>query len=267
MGGRSLHARFFATPDDLARAFSHSPELRACFDNNPTLPEAYTVLGMDMIERQVFGTALEGENIRSDVAQTSVSFSDHRVRICGSSDSGIRQELERRLVDQLALEGLAHLMTEHSRRGLLEQEGAMLKVRLQLLESRGAGVRSALEDDRVAEQTELSRLRAQLEENTQQLTGTGTSADTLGRELEDLHAVLSQPQEHLFVTRRRMRLDRMNIVQAENDPEAGTELEFLIARVPGNPPRMCAFTLARFPRAELLPAALLFEAAARELAL
>jgi hypothetical protein len=46
--------------------------------------------------------------------------------------------------------------------------------------------------------------------------------------------------------------------------QGGTEFEFLLGKVPGNvPPEMRAFTLARFPRAELLSQDRLVSDAAR----
>ena len=58
----------------------------------------------------------------------------------------------------------------------------------------------------------------------------------------------------------------MNIVVPDGDTQMSTELEFPVARVPGTvPAEMRAFTLARFPRAELLPTSRLFADAARHM--
>ena len=135
---------FFATADDIPLAFSRAPDLRAYFEQNPGLPEAFAVLGMEMAERKVLGMALEGEIVRRDVEQTTVRFGDYRVRICGRSEDDLKAEIERRLVDQLALEGLARIVADQSRRKELEQARALLKSRLQMLERKGAGMRGAL---------------------------------------------------------------------------------------------------------------------------
>jgi hypothetical protein len=60
-----------------------------------------------------------------------------------------------------------------------------------------------------------------------------------------------------------MRLDRMNVVVEGNDAQAGENFEFHIARIPTTPPRMRAFSLVRFARADMLPAKSMLEEAAR----
>jgi hypothetical protein len=53
------------------------------------------------------------------------------------------------------------------------------------------------------------------------------------------------------------------VVLPETSSEAATDIVFQIGRLPTNPPRMRAFTLVSFRRAELLPASSLSERAAR----
>lgn len=256
---------FFANPDELVRAFSRSRDLQTYFEREPAAQEAYAVLSMEMVERQVLGVAMEGEVIHRDVPQTTVSFGDYRVRICGRSEADLRQEIKRRIVDQLALEGLARAAADQSRRDMLEQERALLTTRLRLLERQGTGMRAALGGDAVVEPVELARLQAQLEENTRNLNEVGVRAEVLDRNLERLCEVLNDPAEHFYVTSKRLRLDPMNIVLSANSPQAGVEIEFGMARIPENPPQTRAFALVRFPRAELLSSGFLLEEAARRL--
>lgn len=253
---------FFATVDDLARAFSSSPELRAHFDQNPADREACALLGMEITEHQVFGAALEGETIRREVLQTTVSFGDYHTRICGRTEPEVRAEIERRIVDELALEGLACTAAEESRRTVLEQKRALLKARLQLLKRHGTGFHSALGGAAV-EQPELARLESQIEENARNLTVLGGGAGLLDRELELIRAVLAAPAEHLRAATKPLCLDRMNIVLSEHNAQAGTQFEFPVVSIPGDPPHMRAFTLVRFPRAGLLPAGRLLDEAVR----
>lgn len=252
---------FFATADDLVRAFSRSTDLRAHFDRDPAAQEAHAVLGMEMIERRILGMAMQGETVQRDVAQTTVSFGDHKARICGRSEAELRTEIERRMLDQLALEGLARAAADQSQRAALEQERALLKVRFKLLERQGAGMRAALGGEAVG-QSELARLQSQLEENSQGLRSLGEGSQLLESELERLREVLADPGQYFYVTSKRLRLDGMNVV-LEDNAQGGTEFEFLVARVPGDTPQMRAFALVRFPRAGLLPAGRLGDEAAR----
>src|ERR1700761_3336696 len=104
----SLRA-FFATPADIADTFGRSTEVRAFFERHPEADDVQATLGMALFERHVLGVALEGDALRQDVVQTTLSFSDHRVTICGSTEAALRTEIMRHFIDQMALEGLARL--------------------------------------------------------------------------------------------------------------------------------------------------------------
>ena len=81
-----IHA-FFAAPDEVAHVLSRSMELHAWFENRPLARETYAVLGMAMNERRGFGVQQHGDEVHSDVAQTTLSFDDHQVRVCGETES------------------------------------------------------------------------------------------------------------------------------------------------------------------------------------
>ena len=255
-----VHA-YFAAPDEVAATLSRSADLRAWFDSNGDLPEAYAVLGMELTERHILGARQEGGNLRRDVPQTTLSFSDHQVRICGRNDADLRSEIVARLLDQLALEGLARTAEDKSRRSALEKERALLRTRLQLLERQGRGIRSVIGGDVAQDLAELERLAAQVDENARNLASLGLREDALDRELEHVRDVFAHPERHLSVSTRRLRLDRMNVVVEGEGAQEGEELAFRIARMPTLPPRMRAFSLIRFARRDLLPAKNVFEEA------
>ncbi|RKR38617.1 hypothetical protein [Paraburkholderia sp. BL17N1] len=252
----------FATPDDLAQAFSRSEELRAFFEENADSAEAYAVLGMAMNERHVLGVALEGDSIRRDVPQTTLCFSDHRVRICSGSEASLRGEIARRMVDQLALEGFASLAG--NRRDLLRQSRALIEERVALLERQGTGMRAVVGAPSVTESDELGRLQTLMQENSQALAKLRVPAQQSEIELECVCNVFSKPSDHFYVQSRHVRVDAMNVVHPEGS-EAGQEIEFHFARIPGNPAVVRAFVLVRFPRRELLPGGLHIDAAMRAL--
>jgi hypothetical protein len=251
---------FFATRDDLAHAFSRSETLRAYFERQADLTEAYAVLGMAMTERHILGVAMEGNSVRHDVPQTTLCFSDHRIRICSDSDASLRAEIARRMVDQLALEGLASLTARQ--RDLVRQSRALIKERVALLERQGTGLRAVVGAPLITESAELDRLQAQIDKNTQTLATLRVPGTLAELELECVCNVFSTPSDHLYVQCRRVRLDMMNVVQPEGGG-AGQEIEFHFARIPGNPAIVRAFALVRFPRRELLPGGLNIDAAIR----
>jgi hypothetical protein len=248
----AIHA-FFATPADVAEALSRSRHLQVFFDQHPLADEVCAVLGMAMTERRVLGVAQVGEHARPDVAQTTVSFGDHQVRICAQTDAELRSEIVRRVVDQLVLDALAGVEASESRRDALAEERALLKARLQLLERQGAGMRHVLGGGAATDTGELARVQAQLEENDRSLASLGSRADALERKFEHVLSVLAAPQDHLESMTRRLRLDRMNVVLTGPAAQTGEEIEIRVARIPADAPEARAFALVRFARANLLP--------------
>lgn len=260
-----VHA-WFAAPDDVASILSRAAELRAWFDNNRDLPEACAALGMEMTERHILGVRQEGDTMRRDVPQTTLSFSDHQVRMCGRDDAELRNGIVARLLDQLALEGLARTAADKSRRTALEKERALLKTRLQLLGRQGRGIRGLIGGDVAQDFAGLERLAAQVDDNAQNLAGLGLREEALDRELEYVRAVFAHPERHLSVSTRRLRLNRMNVVVEGEGAQEGEELEFRIASVPTMPPRIRAFSLIRFARTSMLPQRNMFDEAEQLLA-
>ena len=251
---------FFATPEDMPKAFSRSEELRAHFVQNSDATEAYATLGMAMYERHVLGVALEGDAVRHDVSQTTLSFSDHRISVCSTSDAGLREEITRRLIDQLALEGLARLAAD--RRDLVAKGRELLEARVSLLERRGAGMRSVVGEAPVADIDELAQLETQIAENASSLAALRVPTEVIELQLDRVCEVFFHPADHIYVEKRCLRLDLMNVVR-NDDTQASRDIEFRVARIPGDPPRMRAFTLVRLPRAELPPVGLHIDAATR----
>ncbi|MFM0008165.1 hypothetical protein PQR57_45570 [Paraburkholderia dipogonis] len=254
---------YFANPDELAMRVSRSEELRVYFDQNPEAEHVYAVLGMAMIERHVLGVALAGDTVRRDVAQTTVCFDDHRIRICGRTESDLRREIMQRVSDQLSLTGLAKLAKD--RRDVLEHGRALLKMRLVLLQRQGTGMRSVCGGAVPAGWEELARVQAQIEDNSRRLGELSAPMDSLERQLDGVCQVLTEPEKHIYLTRKRIRLDRMNVVQTKDSSQTADELEFHVAHIPASPPQVRAIALIRFARAELLPGRLLLDEAIREL--
>jgi hypothetical protein len=255
---------FFATAEDLGAIFSRSPDVRTWFWQNPGAQELCAVLSMQLVERRVLGAGIEGGVLRHDVAQTTVSFTDHRVRICAASEAELRKDLERRVVDQLALTAIATAADDQLRRAALEQERALLRTRMRLLDAKGAGLSGlALRVD--PEQGQLARIQMELAQNEANLRSLAAGFEGLEHQLEQLTRVLASPAEHFSVSARRIRVDNMNIMQPEGSTGPCATLDLQIARVPvpDAPPEVRTFVLVHFPRAELLHKGELFSDAAR----
>ncbi|MGV2290103.1 hypothetical protein AAHK20_15420 [Trinickia sp. YCB016] len=248
-----VHA-FFATAADVTEAISRSADVQAYFDQYPCADEVIGVLSMAMTERNGLGVKQEGGMVRTDVARTTVSFGDHVVRLCAATVEDVRQELIRLAVDQLAVEGLASIEADASRRAELEEEHALLKARLQLLERRNVGMNSLASGGALAKLTEAAHVQEKIDENEQNLAKLGQKSEALERQLTLVCEVLSDTAAHVDVTKKLVRLNRMNVIVDAGGADAGSEIEFRIARIPGNPPRTRALALVRIARADLMPA-------------
>lgn len=257
-----IHA-FFAAPDDVPRALSSSPELHTWFDHHPLAIETYAVLSMGISERHVFGVEQHGDAVHSDVARTTLSFDDHQVRVCGETDEDLREQIVNRLVEQIALEGLAQISADESRRDALEEERALLGTRRQLLVRQGAGTGEMLGERRLANVAELAHLQAEIDQNGRELAALGLKTEAIEHQLDVICDVLSHPAVHTHVKTKRVRLDLMNALVDGDASHGGQEIEFALARIPSSPLGERAFTGVRFARADLLEMRGLFDEGAR----
>ncbi len=259
---------YFAAPDDINHVLARSRALHDFFDANPGASTAYAVMGMTMNERNTLGVARVGEQTRSDVPQTTLGFSDHLIRLCGVDEDGLREEVTQRMIDQIAIEGLAKVAADTSLREDLEQERALLATRLRLLERQGAGLRGMVGADEpggAGDPGELARVRAEAEENERRLQALGPRSEVLSRQLDTLCSAFGNAGELLQVSSLTRRIDRMNVVvqHGVGDEAESHSLEFRVARVPGNPPQQRALAILKVARADLPHAANLLDNADR----
>jgi hypothetical protein len=257
-----IHA-FFTAPDDVPHTLSRSPELHTWFDQHPLASEAYTVLSMAMTERHVLGVEQHGDEVHADVAHTTLSFDDHQVRVCGETEADLREQIVNRVVEQIALEGLARISADESRRDALEEERALLGVRRQLLTRQGAGTGEMLGGRRLANVAELAHLQNEIDNNSRELAALGLKTDAIEHELDVICDVLSHPAAYTQVQTKRVRLNPMNVVIDGEALHGEVEIEFPLARIPASPLGERAFTLVRFARADLLAMPSLFDEGAR----
>jgi hypothetical protein len=253
---------FFATPDDIADTFGRSEDVRAFFAAHPAAADVYATLGMALTERHVLGVALDGDTLHHDVAQTTLSFSDHRVRICGPTEAALRDEIEGRLVDQLALEGLSMLAA--TRAAKLARGRELMQERVALLHRRGTGMSSVVGGSGVVEANELAQVQRQIAQNADSLASLRVPTDVVEHELAGICEVLGKPADYVFIKNRHIRIDMMNVVQ-EGEGQGGRDIEFHFVRVPGVTPQMRAFAMVRFRRSDLPPGGLRIDAAIRAL--
>lgn len=163
--------------------------LRTLFNKYPEIDDACFILVMKFNEQQVFGTSMQGNVVQRDVAQTTVGFSDHEARICGLDDAEVRRLLGVQAYEYLLAQALSEIGDERSERRELEDNRALIRARLRLLQQQGPGLGSVF--GRVAASSDDEfRLETQLTENERQIEAICSQQSVLDAELESLGAVL-----------------------------------------------------------------------------
>jgi hypothetical protein len=243
---------FFVAPADIPAVLGGSENLRTLFAKFPELDMAYLILGMALKEQRTFGMALHGEVVQRDVAQTSVSFSDHRTRLCGHDEQRLRRVVGVEIFDYLVAHALSEIGEERSERRELQENRSLIRARLRLLQQHGPGLGSMF-GSAPAARSEQARLDAELLDNERQLEAIGGGQAVLESELETLKSVLGAPQRYLHFSTQSLRLDPMNVVLDETSTDPAATVDFALAELSGTPPVRRAFVLARVARTELPP--------------
>ena len=227
---------FFADHNSMREVFSTSKEVRALFDANAAAERCYALLCMHREERQQLGMALVGDQLRKDVMQTAVSFSDHQVVSPGLDETAARCALKCCIFNCVV--------------GHIRARSAQLKSGASDLENRARALTGRLRrlDAGTPEHTALQRKIQELDAELQQQ---GPRLSSLDDQLRFIADSLLQLDEMIACRHQTLYVDRLGIRQ---DSAAATnvhELRLAEIRVATKPPRVAS--LVSFPRDELLP--------------
>jgi hypothetical protein len=254
---------FFATADDISTCLGASRELRTFF-NGPGAgcESAYALLGMRKTERKVLAPSLEGDALRHDVAQTSVSFSGHRIVAPATTEAEARREMGIRIIRRLAQVALARIIALDEKAAALTQRKAYLGAQLRLAHLAQDGVTGAFEDPgNVGEK--IAALERELKDTVDDYIETKGSIATIENHLEQIAAVFSKPEEHITLTHTPLRVSRLGIKVDAASRDVANELTLAELTIGENFHGVIA--IARCPRAEVPPPEDLVAKAARYL--
>ena len=241
---------FFVAASDIPGALARSSNLHTLFNKFPQFDEAYFILGMRYNEQRVLGVSLQGDVVQREVAQTVVSFSDPQARICGQRDTEVRLLLATQGYEYLVAQALAQIGDDRSERRELEDNRALIRARLRLLQQQGPGLGSVF-GSAPASSGEQLKLEAQLLENERQLETIGSVQSALDAELEILREVLANPQRYISVEKKALRLSTMNVVLDQASTDVASDVVFSLAKLSGSHELQRAFVMARLARSEL----------------
>jgi len=251
---RRLRA-LFARPDDIAAAFSGDASVQRCLAGSPA-PHCFALLGLERSKRQVFAPALVGGAVQAEVAREVVSFGKPRVLAPGVEETAIRVEIGKLAVDYLARLALAQMTADQDQKRELEQERALLRMRLQLAERSQRGLASGLADapESAALPQDRAALARELRDNEQALAKLAPT-ELMTRFLEILRDTLAEPAAHIRVEPCVLAVDDMNFLVTDAERAAGAAAFDLDLRELWLDTRgPWTALVGRFPRDELRPA-------------
>jgi len=243
---------FFAAADDVPMCLGRSKELRAFFENpsNHEVQEAYALLGMKKEERTVFGTQLEGDAVKHDVAQVAVNFSEHRLVAPSATLAATRLEIGRRVIQRLAQVALSRIVALDMKATELQEHKAFLAARMRLLNLARDGMEGIVKDPATIAD-EIKAVDRELKETVEGYIEAKASLATLDGYIKHIDDVFSHPELHLTLTHTPLRVSRMGI-KAE-DASAGPVNELALAELVIGENLRGAIAIVRCPRAELPP--------------
>ena len=240
---------FFSGPEELRRLFSKSEEIREFFDHRAILEpdHCYAMLSMTYRERTILGTELDGEMIKREVKQTSVSFDDMRVVEPGMSEYELRENLSERAFEVLTGYALQQITDLKLSQAELQEQRQLVETQLRLAKVKTSGLETLLE----RKPAQVSELRNQLRHTSEQLQASKARLTDLDDYIEIITQVLCQPEQHLQGRQFSVRLNKMNIKLGEQAAQAGETLQLTEISLGDRIRRV--MLLVTFPRRDLLP--------------
>jgi len=241
---------FFARADDVPAVLGRSKELRAFFDDpaNAEVGEAFALLGMKKEEKSIFAPRFEEGMLKQDVAQTSVSFSEHRLVAPSATEQQTRLEVGRRIILRLAQVALGRIIALDEKAVDLQQQKGYLNTRLRMLKLARDGMEGIVDDPAtIGEQ--IRAAERELQETVDGYIEAKSSLATLDGYIARIDEVFSHPEQHMTITQGDLRVNRMGIKVDDGADERHNALALAELSVGEKLRAVVAFV--RCPRSEL----------------
>jgi len=204
---------------------------------------------MAMREKTVLGMQLDGEQVRKDVPQITVSFSDHRVLLPCQTEDELRDALALRGFRVLVAYALEQITDRHNRIALLDQQWQMLNAKLRSAKATAAGLEGLVEGEGEHD-AEVQALEAELAQTQQAIKDARSGFATIDDYVRCTSEMLDQPEVHVRITPRKLLLDRMNVKLDDRAADGAREIRLTEVALGEDIKRI--IVLARFPRDLLL---------------
>ena len=237
----------FPMQEDIQRMLLRSKTMREFQRGPDDGPDIHALMGMRRYEKNIFGMEIEGEVLRRDVAQQSITFSDHNLSCITSEETGARALVAWRIFDSLIAQVANHIES------LLQEKIQVGQRRDEVL----ARLHGANAEDRAALLQEASQLLTLLTVATQRL-----NLDHLPALFDTL---LHTPETLVRLEQQQFRLDAMGIQR--NQADTGISHALTFTDLLGQDRRRWCVALVRIPYQELPPLAERLQDANRWLAI
>lgn len=255
-----VHA-FFSSVPAMQQCFSRSRDLRAFFDGHPQAQSCHCLLMAERQLKTVFVTRQLGDGIPQEVATTSVTFAEPLPCLPAIEEADLRGELGILVFNGVTRAAVALLARRKKDRKAVEEQQAMLSLRMRLAQDAGKCLDSLVGGGNPCEQVDAALRRdiAEVERRAAALPG---RVSELEHSFQEVLAVYENPEAHVYVSGIDICLDRMNLIAPECRFD-GARVRLLEATGPRG---TRVALIARYARADMLPAAEVFLDAEKALA-
>lgn len=253
-GTNPLVRALFGSAETLQKTFSLSRPLIEFFQRpeNVNQTDCYALLGMQRQERNTLGVALQGDIVRKDVRQVTVSFREHRLRVPAGTETDLRRAFQQVAFNTMVQCAAERIEGLRSAKNELEEQQRRLRVQLKLLRTKSESFESLVKPQDTEEKKRQDTAR-RLAEIEQKYHDTLEQLGTLDDQIILINRVLSRPEEQLRVAPLVLRLDKMGI---KVDPKTNQRAdEITLAEVEIGKHFRATGVFVKYPRSEMLPPA------------
>ncbi|MBM5574199.1 hypothetical protein [Deefgea sp. CFH1-16] len=206
----------FATPDRMSEVIGRDPGLQAWFAAWPLVDVAYVGLIADAQEKVRFGMSEHAGQIRQDVPQKLLIFSNYQLGQPAQSPDALMQLGAERILDTVAIQAQLAIANVENKKKQLESTLVNARTMLRMQNSNSM----TPSPEQIEQQTRIKNLTAELQVIHQQL-----NPDAL---CELLITELAATPDILRLEVRHCNVDRMGIIDSESSDNQRITLPELI---------------------------------------
>jgi hypothetical protein len=224
-GQHPLLQALFVGAEEIKAFLWADRRLKSFFARHPE-PRAWALLTATRCERTIFGTAVEGEIVRRDVAQTAVEFRDHRILDPAVTLAYTRHELRARAMAALVTPVVERALQQRSLQDGLREQQRILSVQLKIQQTRSdrPDGQSPGEGEKGASENGASGILADIDRQIRELSACSASPEVV---LHEIAEVLNAPQAAMTVHPVAMRLNWMGVKQCQTSSECDLDVRLV----------------------------------------